>query len=71
MVEIKDPERKGSKLPVWCMEDSDLGENPARTDFQEHCHWLSANAWPMISFISDFCNVWEDPSICTLLRESK
>lgn len=46
MVEIKNPERKGSKLPLWCMEDSDLGENPARADFQEHCHWLSAKAWP-------------------------
>lgn len=25
----------------------------------------------MIPFISDFCNVWEDSSICTLLRERK
>lgn len=51
MVEIKNPERKGSKLPLWCMEDSDLGGNPARTDFQEHCHWLSVKAWPHDIFI--------------------
>lgn len=38
LVEIKNPGRKGSKLPLWHMEDSDLGVNPTWTDFQEFCH---------------------------------
>lgn len=35
LVEIKNPRRKGSKLPLWHMEVSALGGKSAWTDFQE------------------------------------
>lgn len=51
MVEFKNPERKGSRLPLWHMEDSDSGEDPACTSGTVS---LSAKGHVMLLFISDF-----------------
>jgi len=50
LVEIKNPGRKGSRLPLWHMEVSALGEKPAWTDFQEAID-LSGKAWPHDAFV--------------------